>query len=117
MRNFDASLIILWRDSVPTTHCKQRRWSTRPICGWPTKLIHTDRTARTSSPSPPERCVKSWLATSGVSDPKSAAGARLWWNWTKERLSHRRNQRKLLNYTRHWKDWRHSTQEKLKLSS
>ena len=37
MKNSGASLIILWRDSVPSTHCKRRRWSTRLICAWPTK--------------------------------------------------------------------------------
>jgi RNA polymerase sigma factor (TIGR02999 family) len=58
-----------------------------------------------------------WLATPGVSDPKSAAAARSRSNWTKQRWSHQRNQRKLSICTRRWKDWPHSTQEKLKSSS
>ena len=33
------------------------------------------RTAPTSSPWPPERCVKSWLITPRVIEPKSAAAA------------------------------------------
>ena len=39
MRNFDASLIVIWAGNVPTTHCKRRRWLTRLICAWPTKPI------------------------------------------------------------------------------
>src|SRR5881398_929873 len=37
MRNSGASLIILWRGSVPSTHCKRRRWSTRLFCPWAAK--------------------------------------------------------------------------------
>src|SRR2546430_16043908 len=114
MRNFGASLIVKWAENALTTHCKRRRWSTKLICGWQTKPTHGGRTAPTFSLWPPGRCAKSWLATPGVSDPKNAAAARSRWNWTKQQSSHRNNQRKLLICTRHWKDWRHSTQEKLK---
>ena len=77
MRNSGASLIVIWVDNVPTTHCKLRRWSTRLICAWPTKPIQTGRTARTSSPSPPARCAKSSLTTPGVSRAQKRGGGAL----------------------------------------
>ena len=43
---------------------------------WPTKPIHAGKTVRTSSLWPPARCAKSWLATPGVSERKSAVAAR-----------------------------------------
>ena len=45
MKISDASLTIIWTDSAPTTHCKQRRWSTRLICAWPTKPIQAGKIA------------------------------------------------------------------------
>ena len=51
-KNSDASLIILWRDSVPSTHCKRRRWSTRLTCAWPARpfiLLSLRKTGRDSS--------------------------------------------------------------------
>src|SRR5213080_3656945 len=74
MRNSGASLIILWRGSVPSTHCKRRRWSTRLICAWPARPTQALRTAHTSLPSPRKRCVKSWSIMPRRLSPKKRGG-------------------------------------------
>src|SRR6266498_3507140 len=72
MKNSGASLIILWRDSVPSTHCKRRRWSTRLICAWPARPTRALRAAHTFLLSPRERCVKSWSIMPRRLSPKNA---------------------------------------------
>ena len=77
MKNSDVSLIITWRGSVPTTHCKLPRWSTRLICVWRTKPIQTGRAGPISSLSPLVQCVKFWSVTPGATEQRGGGGPRI----------------------------------------